>query len=562
MRSLHKCLLDAHLVRLHVIARFWDVELVAKRQREVATKLAEAMAAPAAIIDMWNSLSDDQRQALGTLLANGGRMPLRVFARQWGEIRAMGPGRIEREKPWLDPVSPAEALWYKGLISRAFDQEGEETYEFAFIPPELQVHLHAPSFPPSGVALGPISPPIAARSMGETLLDDACTLLAYLQNKQVRPGVDGSWPARHEDHLAQRLRDPDPARLTFLHHLTQSLGWLRVTDSLLLRPDPGPVTTWLQSSENQQRSALIEAWRDDPTWNDLFHVPSLRADDTGGWRNDPLLARTAILRHLKVCTPGDWYKITGFVAAVKRADPDFQRPGGDYTTWYIREATSGEYLPGFENWDKVEGALIRYLITGPLAWLGLMDLGAPAPDEPPIAFQLTASGAAAIESGQPPSEPETMPLILRPDFTVRVPPSRRYERFQLARVADWVITDEHFVYRLTPSSLGRARQQGIPVTRVIQFLTEASGIAIPRSVETALMRWEARGTEAWLEPALVLRLSSKELLEQLSSSPRTHHLIREQIGPTVALVHEHDWPRLVVALGEMGMLADVTALEE
>ena len=562
MRALHQCLLDAHLARLQVIARFWDIELAAKRQREAATELAEAMAVPTAIINVWKTLPDDQRQALEMLLANGGRMPLRVFARQWGEIRAMGPGRIEREKPWLNPISPAEGLWYKGLISRAFDQEGEETYEFAFVPPELQAHLPIPPLSPSNIAIAPISPPVATRSTGDALLDDACTLLTYLQNRQVRPSIDGGWPARHEAHLAQRLRDPDPARLAFLHHLTQRLGWLRVTDSLLLRPDPGPVTTWLQSSAGQQRSALAKAWRDDPTWNDLFHVPSLRADDTGAWRNDPLLARTATLRHLRVCTPGDWYKITDFVAAIKRTDPDFQRPGGDYTTWYIREATSGDYLPGFENWNKVEGALIRYLITGPLAWLGLTDLGAPAPDEPHIALRLTPSGAATIGLNQPPPEPESTPLILRPDFTVRVSPARRYERFQLARVADWVVTGDHFVYKLTPNSLERARQQGIPLARVLEFLLEASDAAIPRSVEAALMRWEARGTEAWLEPALVLRLSSKDLLEQLVSSPRARHLIQEQIGPTVALVRERDWPRLVIALGEMGLLTDVTALEE
>jgi hypothetical protein len=294
----------------------------------------------------------------------------------------------------------------------------------------------------------------------------------------------------------------------------------------------------------------------------LFHVPSLRADDTGAWRNDALLARAAILRHLRACTPGDWYKITDLVAAIKKADPDFQRPGGDYTTWYIREATSGDYLPGFDNWNKVEGALIRYLLTGPLAWLGLTDLGAPAPDEPHIAFRLTRSGAVAIGLDQPLPEPESTSLVLRPDFTVRVSPARRYERFQLARVADWIVTGDYYVYKLTPSSLERARQQGIPLARVLEFLIEASDAAMPRSVEAALMRWEARGTEAWLEPALVLRLSSKELLEQLLSSPRAHHLIQEQISPTVALVRERDWPRLVIALSEMGLLTDVTAVEE
>ena len=584
MRTLHQCLLDADLIRLRVIARFWDVELQTSRQRDAAAQLAEAMAAPEAVADAWNALPDDQRQALEPLLAAGGRMPLRVFAREWGEIRTMGPGRAEREQPWQEPASPAEGLWYRGFVSRAFDQEPEGTYEVVFVPPELQAHLPIPSTPPPAITIEPAPAPAGVRLAGDGLLDDACTLLAYLQNEQLRPGTDGNWPTRHEARLAHRLRDPDPTRLAFLRHLVQRLGWLRPaatqrgTDSGRLRPDPGPVAAWLQSPTGQQRSVLAEAWRDDPTWNDLFHVPTLYPEDTGAWRNDPLLARKAILRYLTTIhrepverrAPDTWYKLDDFVNAVKQTHPDFQRPDGDYTTWYIRDATTGAYLSGFESWDRVEGALIHYLVTAPLAWLGLADLGASIPDGPSTVFRLTPAGAALLGLAEPQPQPEPPPLTLRPDLTILAPPARRYERFQLARVADWVTTpsveeiegdDAPFVYRLTPSSLARARQQGIPVARVLQFLGKTTGAPVPRFVEAALTRWEARGSEARLERVVLLRLTSEELMEQVMSSPSTRRLIREQIGPTAALVREPDWPRLVVALGEMGLLPDVVALD-
>ena len=51
-------------------------------------------------------------------------------------------------------------------------------------------------------------------------------------------------------------------------------------------------------------------------------------------------------------------------------------------------------------------------------------------------------------------------------------------------------------------------------------------------------------------------------MAQVASSPLTRHLIREQVGPGAALVRERDWPRLVVALGEMGLLPDVILGEE
>jgi hypothetical protein len=562
MRPLHQCLLDTDLVRLQAIARLWGVELATNRQREAAAQLAEAMARPAAIADTVDVLPDDQRQALEALLGAGGRMPLRVFARRWGEMRTMGAGRLEREQPWQAPISPAEGLWYSGFISRAFEHGDEGAYEVVFVPPELRAHLPVPPAPSPAITLEPAPEPTVAHPAGDAFLDDTCTLLAYLQNERLRSSPDGGWPAHHEARLAQRLYDADPARLDFLRHLVQHLGWLRVTDSGYLRPAPGPVAAWLQSSTSQQRSALAEAWRDDPTWDDLFHVPTLGPEKTGAWRNDPLLARKAILRHLKTCAPHTWYELDDFVAAVKQADPDFQRPDGDYTSWYIRDAATGAYCSGFESWDAVEGALIRYVVTGPLAWLGLADLGANAPDGPPTAFRLTQAGGAFLGLAEPPPEPESMPMTLRSDFTVLAPPARRYERFQLARVVDWVRTGDPFVYRITPASLERARQQGIPVARVLEFLGQVTGAPVPRFTEAALTRWEAHGAEVRLERAVLLRLSSQELLAQVTSSPLTRHLIREQIGPTAALVRERDWPRLVVALGEMGLLPEVTGLEE
>lgn len=561
MRSLQQCLLDIDFVHLRAIARFWDVELATTRQRDAAAALAEAMAAPEAVTRAWETLATGPRRALEKLLAAGGKMPFLAFTRDWGEIRTMGPARLEREQPWQAPISPAEGLWYSGFIARAFDQGPDGAYEVVFVPPELLAHLPTPPTPPQALALETVPTPSRIRADGEALLDDICTLLAYLQNEQVRPDADGNWPPGHTARLTRQLRDPDPARLAWMRHLVQRLGWLRTGDSRV-RPEPAPVTAWLQSPGVQQRETLAAAWRDDPTWNDLFRVPTLRPEDTGAWRNDPLLARQAILRHLHACTPGEWYDLDGFVAAIKQADPDFQRPGGDYTTWYIRDAATGAYLSGFESWDAVEGALIRYLITGPLAWLGLVDLG-----ELPASFRLTPAGAAFLgvggESKDRAGQGQAPSLRVRADFTVAAPAARRYERFQLSRVADWCATaEDHFIYRITPTSLERARRHGIPVARVLDFLGRVTDAPLPRFVEAALKRWEMHGAEAHIERAVLLRIADEELMNQIASSPPIRHLIRERIGPTVALVNEHDWPRLIPALSEAGLLPDIIALEE
>ena len=100
------------------------------------------------------------------------------------------------------------------------------------------------------------------------------------------------------------------------------------------------------------------------------------------------------------------------------------------------------------------------------------------------------------------------------------------------------------------------------MARVLGFLGRATGAPVPRPVEAALTRWETRGAEARLERVILLRLSNEKLMAQVTSSSLTRHLIREQIGPAAALVRDQDWPRLITALGQMGLLPDVTVLEE
>jgi hypothetical protein len=145
---------------------------------------------------------------------------------------------------------------------------------------------------------------------------------------------------------------------------------------------------------------------------------------------------------------------------------------------------------------------------------------------------------------------------------VSVPASRRYERFQLARVADWAQSGDTYVYRLTPSSLERARKQGISVERVVGFLGEITSAPVPRRLTEALRRWEDSGTEAHLESVVVLRLANSELLDDIMSTPRLNRAIEERAGPTTAIVRRRDWPQIVSGLQEIGLLPALTDLPE
>lgn len=560
MRTLEQYLIRCQPARLAAIARFWGMDLPSARKGNMTDGLIAGMTNADEVDEVWETLPEAERKALEDLLSSEGRMPWPTFTRRWGEVRKMGPARMEREHPWEDPVSAAEGLWYRGLVFRDLKETSHGLEEVALVPRELFRLLPSPSS--SGLRPPPVSPPSHVRPADDALLDDACTLLAYLQNHRVRFTSDGEWPARHLRGLSSRLCDSGPNRFGLLRHLVARLDWLRAEPTGPVRLHPEPVTDWLQASPREQRETLAAAWRDDPSWNDLWHVPSLQPTDTGSWSNDPLMARQAILEYLTACRPDRWYSLEGFAEAIKEIDPDFQRPDGDYASWYIRDAETDEYLSGFESWDAVEGALIRYLLTGPMKWLGLVDLGLERAEGPPVAFRLSAPGASFLGLAESQPTPEPPLLTIQADLTVQVPASRRYERFQLSRVADWIQSGDPYLYRLTPNSLERARRQGIALERILDFLARTTAGRLARWLERSLRRWDERGTEVRLERGVVLQTGDAGVMKELRNSPTIAPFIRQVIGPGAALVDAEDWGRLVEALVEEGVLPDLIGLED
>ena len=556
MRTLRQCLFDCDLALLRVLAAQWGVELPTNRHDDAVDILTPRLSDPALQADLWASLLEAERRALAALLSAGGSMPIGTFTRRWGEIRPMGPGRLERERPWESPVSLAESLWYRGLIFKEFDQGPGGMQEVVFVPQELQGMIKAEHISHESIALAPMPAPEARKQASARLADDLCSFLAYTHATPINTAPGQSLPERHTHKLTCQLRDQNSIRLDLLTCLAAQLGLLKL-DTTPLRLDPQTATTWLQSPTLQQQRSLFEGWRGSTTWNDLWRVPGLRCEDTGSWHNDPLAARQVVLDTLAKLEPGAWYCVDDLVTFIHETSPDFQRPGGDYDTWYIRDAETNQYLRGFESWEQVEGALLRFIVSGPLYWQGVVDMAADG-----AAFCVTGIGywVLGAHAGDAPPLHEDSTFALRENGQVEVSASRRYDRFQLARVADWVSSSGAYTYRITPSSLERAKVQRITPERIIEFLERTSKSPVPESLAGALRRWSARGTEAWAQQAIALRVARPDLLDQLMNSPRTRRYIREAVSSTVALVAPRDWPELLDALLEMGILPDYSNL--
>jgi hypothetical protein len=561
MYNLRRFLNDYDMTMLRALAQSRGARLSTNRQAEAADELAALLLEPLSLRMALTRLSPQSREALEVIQAAGGRMRAPYFARRFGEVRPTGPGRLEREAPWKEPASPAEELWYAGLIFRAFSQDESVPGEFVFVPDDLQPLLPQPRLEPPAFSVDIVAPPARQDSETTDLGYDLFSYLVYLQNHDVQPYADGRLGRRDLAALRARLGGADERRLAFMRHLAGRLGFVLRQDKVL-RLEASSVKRWLTATTARQATVLQEAWRDDPTWNDLCHVPTLVCDQQTPWRNDPVATRQALLALLARCPLDRWWSSASFVAAVKEIHPDFQRPDGDYASWYIRDATSGDYLSGFESWDRVEGALIADLLSGPLHWLGLVTTVSGEADS---IYRLTAAGAhfLGLLAGEPDERPSP-PIVVRPDFQITVPPlASLYTRFQLERFTDpsdpspsrrGPASQEPWLYRLTVGSLGRALAQGIQVEQVLAFLRQASERPVPANVAGQLRLWAGRFGQVQLEEVAILRFKNERVLKELSVLPETRSLLGEILSPTSVLVRKQDLGRLRKELRALGYL--------
>jgi hypothetical protein len=554
MRTLHRFLVDYDIAMLRVLAKGRGVALGTNRQTEAADQLDTALLDPLSVRVALARLSTSGREALDILVANGGRMRAPHFFRRFGRVRPIGPGRLEREAPWLDPANAAEELLYLGFIFRAFDQDPGGPGEFVFVPGDLMPLLPEPQVDSRAFAVETAPSPPNQSDGGQALVHDLFAYLSYVQNHDVRPYADGRLGKNDLAALRQRLNDPDGRRLAFLRHLAHGLGLLG-RQGEHLRLESAPVKRWLAAPFAGQLSRLQEAWRDDATWNDLCEVPGLLCERQESWlpRNDPKAMRRRILSLLSRCPLQASWTLASFAAAVKETDPDFQRPDGDYASWYIRDVASGIHLSGFESWDRVEGVLITDLLTGPLRWLGVV---AVAETEGEHVCCLTEAGARFL--GLMPGEPEALPalpIVVHGDFTIEVPsPVSLYTRFQLQRFADLVSADP-CRYVLTVDSLGRALSRGIGEEQVLTFMQQASARPVPPRVVGQVRLWAGRFGQASLEEVTLLRVKDERALKELRVLPETRSLIGTLLSPTSALVYKRDLPRLRRELHGLGFLS-------
>ncbi|MEL6271684.1 MAG: hypothetical protein AAFR22_17895, partial [Chloroflexota bacterium] len=543
MRTLLQALQDADEAVLAAAAAAWGLKPPPTDRTQLIETLNDLMLDPDNAERMWESLSDNQRQALQTVLGGGGKIAMPLFKRLFGDIRRMGRGAIDREQPQNNADSAAEALFYRGLVAEAYTLGNNGSIAYAFVPDDLVLVLPTHKTAYDDIEAPEPVPAMAVEQITETrkadtsIVDDMTTLLAFLQ--LFGPPVDGDSLARDSvAALHPYLLTKGEARVAFMVTVGISAELIEVQNGRAY-PRRADARQWLEASRSEQIEALVRAWLDSEIYRELWHVPGLTVERVDSYT--PSAARRMMLPTLKDFAPAsEWFDVDEYIYAIKSATPDFQRPNGDYDSWYIMDM-GGEYVRGFESWDTVEGALIEYLITGPMHWLGLLDVA-------PEAARMTAYGRGVVGAAQFPRVPDAPePVIVEDDGTLLVTRKvSRIDRFQVARFTTWETapapdSGDPFAYVLDMSGVRQADTQGINTGHITTFLRRMLGDdPVPEKIERVLRAYQSGDAgNVTLTPMVVLRTTSEQVLDDIVATPELRRFLGARLGPMAVAVRQN-----------------------
>jgi hypothetical protein len=548
MPDLFHSLLKQDLGHLRIIAELWGLELNSADSDAALEKLSVCLLEPGPLAELIDTLSPEANSAIDALVSSGGRIPWPMFTRKYGDIREAGAGKRDREKLYLQPESATEVLFYRGLLARAFFDTKKGPQEFAYIPDDLlKLISHTLNPDEAGedtenVEEGNIdskttaAPPLGrSASPGErgqdvpandSILDDATTLLAAL-----RLGIG---------------LPETKIRVNVLQALLQSANLIK--DST---PQPEPVKAFLESSRADALALLQNSWIESETFNELHLIPGIVCE--GEWKNQPQETREFLLNLVDAIPEGKWWSLTAFIRDIKQKYADFQRPAGDYDSWFIKRESDGQYLRGFASWDQVDGALIKFFITNILYWLGQVDLCFAEGVAEPASFRVTNSETHITSKEDKKINISSQGLISVPRLAPRV------VRYQVSRFCEWEDPkDDIYRYRISTNSLTKAKEQGLKVEHLLALLTKHSEVGIPPSLIKALKRWEINGTEARVQTQVILKVSRPDVLEEMRKS-RAAKFLGEVLSPTTVVVKSGAIQKVMEALTELGLLTEIIA---
>ena len=352
--------------------------------------------------------------------------------------------------------------------------------------------------------------------------------------------------------MEQIRTESDVPHLLFIRLLLMKLGLLSERRGALFATSADSFFS-LPLLERARR--CYHVWLDTTFWNELAYTSNIILRP-GPAPLDPaheevVHSRKQVMERLLAENVGEWHEFSAFIARTRLYTPYllFPRQSGTRTERY----TAGNnpynwdfrlrrgWLTPREGWYLVEGGFIRELISGPLHWLGLVNVDSDHQDAFRLVPDLELITGEILQDNH---EPAWGRLVVQPNFEViALAPVSEALLIHLDRFAERTRLEHIAQYRLTRTSITRAIQSGLQAESIQHMLEQAAGGSIPQNVQYSLIEWErqARRIELWRGVTL-LEVDDTTLLDQLLADTETRNLFGRRLAPMLVEVLNDQLP--------------------
>ena len=524
---------------LSVIASYWLRLQSTPNYEELIRMLCERMLDTGTLRRFINKPeNEDMAAGIRLLILSEGQSEAETFEDSMGPFRVAGMDKILREKMWLSPVSVTEKLWYRGIIYRENRIVGNELKDCYILPDDLLSKFSSIIQPEAYVQTKSMSPVLTVRpaipsetanitAQDQNLPDVFCLAAALKRDEKpmVIPGIDMSESYKH-----------------FLEMLLRDSGFFAAeTDA-----DTEAIRSFMIQNRISAQIRLTDIWRHSADYCELSEIEELTVSRLPVF--DHTVPREHVIRMVSCLEPDVWWSINGFLNAVKSSFPEFLRNTFSDDQWRILDK-DGNDLNGISSWFQLEGAFLRFLILGPLQWLGIIRIAYTGKEETEAAaFRISKSGLFLLLESE--KEQVSTEIMAKPNLEQDLPGISidgiitcssnvpRYFRYMCARYCDIESFSKHgtISFRITPSSLAGAAEKGLKCSSFLSMLKRFSRNKVPPALENMLSSADKMDPPAVIYNAVLLTIPDAGIFRELSETSRLEKWILQQINATTLII--------------------------
>lgn len=555
--------------------------------------LHERLSSPEHASETLHKLGPLERSVLERLLMRSGDLPTAVLREelQREDIAQPGPRKgagdlyegtaTEPSKNYVEDI--LARLTLHGLVLSSGQPQrwmantklGLSPGLILSVPEPLRSHLPKPPLPLVDWGRGNLPAPI---EKGNTLVAQrdlfiywsyvraqplVLTQAGLLQKRTMRAISEQLLMPEHP--LGEAGTETDLPKLHFWRLVLQELGLL-VEERGQLR-SAGPRNrvpeAWRRSSLERTKLCL-EAWTRMKDWSELA---SLNVSTVSF---DLPQARSVVLEQLRILPPGTWISAERFLNRLAIIAPRLlfqgkESPAGSSTQASDMYHADMAYAARTSRWfAEVEATFVGGALSGPLHWLGLLDISA---DEGRLlAFRINAGGARALDvETLLPAEIDEPRLVVQPNFQIFALGGVTEETLTyLEMFAERVKADRSaFEYTLRRETVYRAQKDGLSVSNIVAFLQQTCSSPVPQNVLRTLQEWGQQHERIVFHRNVALcQSSSADTMKHLWADVSLSGHLERALTAEVAVIKRGHAAALQDTLLQRGILAALSPKDD